>query len=140
MTASGSQRNTEQKTAIKSALLESSNFISAQGLHAVMKARGSSVGLATVYRNLNEMARTGDADVLHAGTDGQLFRSCDEGHHHHLLCVECGRTIQVTGLQEEWVERLARDAGFTVLRHVVEIFGVCSACQAVARGESTVGA
>ncbi len=139
MTITNGRRNTEQKAAIRSALQGSPNFVSAQELHATMKAHGSSVGLATVYRNLNEMARVGDADVLHVGTDGQLFRFCGDGHHHHLLCVECGRTVQVSAPQEDWVERLAHDEGFTVLRHVVEIFGVCPDCQARARRSERAG-
>ncbi|MBG6056453.1 Fur family ferric uptake transcriptional regulator [Salinibacterium sp. CAN_S4] len=123
------QRQTEQKVSVRIALEASPDFISAQDLHGRLRDQGSAIGLATVYRALNEMARVGQADVLQISSTGQLFRSCESGHHHHLVCVDCGKTVQVDAPAEEWVEKVAADEGFTLVRHVLDVFGRCRQCQ-----------
>lgn len=122
-------RQTEQKAAVREALERSAEFIGAQDLFAVMKGEGSSIGLATVYRNLNEMARAGQADVMQ-GHGGQLFRFCNEGHHHHLVCIDCGKTVEFSAPVEEWIDSVAGDNDFAVVNHVFDVFGRCSDCQA----------
>src|SRR5690625_7731505 len=60
-----------------------------------MKSDGETVGLATVYRTLQALTRTGRLDVLVAGDGESLYRQCEaSGHHHHLVCRECGRTVE----------------------------------------------
>lgn len=124
-------RQTEQKAAVRAALEESPDFISAQDLHSRLRARGSAIGLATVYRNLNEMSQAGDADVLQSGT-AQLYRFCGGGeHHHHLVCVDCGKTVEVEVPVEEWVQKVSHENGFTPVRHVLDMYGRCADCEAV---------
>jgi Fur family ferric uptake transcriptional regulator len=130
MSATIGQRQTEQKASIRLALEQSPDFISAQDLHGKLRDQGSAIGLATVYRALNEMARVGQADVLLTSGAGQLFRSCESGHHHHLVCVDCGKTVEVDAPAEEWVKKIAADEGFTLVRHVLDVFGRCPECQA----------
>lgn len=123
-------RQTAQKAAIRAALERSDSFVSAQDLHAELRDEGVTLGLATVYRNLNEMAESGEADVLQAEPNVQLYRFCGDAHHHHLYCVECGRTVEVEAPIEDWVDTVAAEHGFTRVRHVVDIFGVCADCRA----------
>lgn len=122
------QRNTRQKAAIEAALSESEDFLSAQSLHARMKQRGSTIGLATVYRTLNDLVEKGRADILPSGTE-QLFRSCGTQHHHHLVCIECGKAVEIHAPIEDWVEVVAAENGFARVRHVVDLMGVCADCQ-----------
>ena len=83
------QRQTRQKDAIREALRENDEFISAQDLHRWLEEHGTHIGLATVYRQLNALADAGLADTIRL--DGQqLFRLCgDDGHHHHLVSIWC---------------------------------------------------
>lgn len=85
------ERQTKQKDAIRAALADCEEFISAQDLHRRLEDEGSKIGLATVYRQLNALADAGAADTIRL--DGQqLFRLCgDDGHHHHLVCRRCGK-------------------------------------------------
>lgn len=128
-------RHTAQKAAIRAALEHSDSFVSAQDLHAALRDDGVTLGLATVYRNLNEMAESGEADVLQAEPNVQLYRFCGEEHHHHLYCVSCGRTIEIEAPIEEWVDAVTAEHGFTRVRHVVDVFGVCADCRASGRGD-----
>ena len=83
------QRMTKQRSAIFDLLHKEAGFLSAQEVYEKLRAQGSDVGLATVYRNLQTLADNKQVDVLRAeDSDIQLFRYCREDtHHHHLVSV-----------------------------------------------------
>ena len=58
------ERQTKQKDAIRAALADCEEFISAQDLHRRLEDEGSKIGLATVYRQLNALADAGAADTI----------------------------------------------------------------------------
>ena len=124
------KRNTKQKAAVKHALSEAIGFVSAQQLHLVLKNHGSSIGLATVYRALNELSASGEADSLQSSDGELLYRACGEGHHHHLICRNCGKTVEIEADRvESWADEVAKSHGFSFPSHTIDIFGTCSACQ-----------
>ena len=106
-TAGASRRPTRQRAALAELMSTTSEFLSAQDLHSKLQSRGDSVGLATVYRNLQAMAADGDVDVLRTDDGECVYRSCaTDAHHHHLVCRECGRTVEVEGpAVERWATR-----------------------------------
>jgi len=111
-------------------MAEVDDFRSAQQIHDLLRSRGQAVGLTTVYRTLQAMSADGDVDVI-SGEDGEArYRSCSDGHHHHLVCRTCGTTIEVAGpTVERWAARVAGEHGFTEPNHTIEISGICPACQ-----------
>jgi Fur family transcriptional regulator, ferric uptake regulator len=126
-----SRRQTRQRSAVATALETTAEFVSAQELHTRLAESGTKVGLATVYRNLQAMAADGEIDVLRTDDGESVYRSCSRGHHHHLVCRECGRTVEIDGPDvERWAAEMSSDHGFTDVTHTVEIFGRCSACSA----------
>jgi Fur family ferric uptake transcriptional regulator len=126
---SGPQRNTRQRGAIASVLSETDGFASAQDLHALLRSRGERVGLTTVYRALQSMADAGEVDVMRPPGGESLYRRCSSGHHHHLVCRVCGRTVEVEGpTVESWADRVAGKHGFVDVSHTMEIFGTCPDC------------
>lgn len=131
MVKSAPQRNTRQRAAVRAGLGHEPGFVSAQELHAKLRDAGDLVGLATVYRALAEMVNAGEADAIHTEDGTQLFRACDDadGHHHHLICVDCGATVEVDPPIEAWMERVCAENGFTPVRHVLDVFGRCADCQ-----------
>lgn len=121
------RRPTRQQAAVTARLGEIEDFTSAQDLHARMRTAGESVGLATVYRTLTALAAAGDVDVLRTDDGEAAYRMCSTGHHHHLVCRDCGRTVEVEGpTVEQWTERVAAEHGFADVAHTLEIFGTCS--------------
>ena len=122
-------RSTRQRAAVLSALAEVDDFRSTQELHDYLRRRGDAVGLTTVYRTLQALAEAGEVDVIVREDGESVYRQCSNTHHHHLVCRNCGRTVEVEGpAVERWATRVAEEHGFTEVSHTLEIFGVCSAC------------
>jgi Fur family ferric uptake transcriptional regulator len=126
-TATG--RNTRQRAAVSALLQEVAGFHSAQELHAMLRDRGERVGLTTVYRTLQGLAGSGEVDVMRPPGGEHRYRRCSQGHHHHLVCRSCGRTVEVEGpVVESWANRVANAHGYVDVSHTVEIFGTCPEC------------
>ncbi|MEU1467925.1 transcriptional repressor [Streptomyces sp. NPDC005761] len=123
-------RSTRQRAAVAAALDEVDEFRSAQELHDVLKHRGDSVGLTTVYRTLQSLADAGEVDVLRTTEGESVYRRCSTGdHHHHLVCRMCGKAVEVEGpAVEQWAETIAAQHGFVNVAHTVEVFGTCVEC------------
>ena len=123
------RRSTKQRAAVAELLEQLDDFRSAQELHDELRKQGHGIGLTTVYRTLQSLADAGEIDVLRTDSGEAIYRRCSRHHHHHLVCRECGRTVEVEGpAVERWADRIAQENGFSDVSHTVEIFGTCSAC------------
>jgi len=123
---------TRQGEAISEVLDEVAEFRTPQEIHAELRRRGRRVGLTTVYRHLAQLADRGAVDVLRTASGQTVYRRCAaEAHHHHLICRNCGTTVEFEGPEvERWAEAVARAARFHDMSHTVEIFGTCDDCDA----------
>ncbi|MEV7551573.1 Fur family transcriptional regulator [Amycolatopsis sp. NPDC089917] len=123
------RRSTRQRAAVAALLDEIDEFRSAQDLFEHLRDRGEEVGLTTVYRTLQSLADAGEIDTLRFESGEAYYRRCSRGHHHHLVCRDCGRTVEVTGpAVERWAGRIATEHGFVDVSHSLEIIGRCAAC------------
>ena len=122
-------RPTRQRRAVVAALADVEVFSSAQEIHALLRSRGDDVGLTTVYRTLQALADYGEIDCLRTPDGESVYRQCSTGHHHHLVCRTCGRTVEIEGpAVESWADKTAAQHGFAEVEHTLEIFGTCTAC------------
>ncbi len=128
------KRKTWQREAVRDALSATDDFVSAQALHSRMREAGSSIGLATVYRALADLAAEGEADSLQQDAES-MYRACTPGsHHHHLICRSCGATVEIEAdAVESWAASVATAHGYTQPHHVVDVFGLCAPCSVRAR-------
>jgi len=111
------------------ALKRQGKFASAQSVYQLLRKDGESTGLATVYRTLQKAAARNTVDVLRKDDGEALYRLCETGHHHHLVCTSCGKTVEVEGSAvEKWANTVAKNNGFKKVSHVVELFGLCQKC------------
>ena len=111
------------------ALKRQGKFASAQSVYQLLRKDGESTGLATFYRKLQKAAARNTVDVLRKDDGEALYRLCETGHHHHLVCTSCGKTIEVEGSSvERWANTVAKNNGFRKVSHVVELFGLCAKC------------
>ncbi len=122
-------RSTRQRAAVIAALAEIDDFRSTQELHDYLRRKGETVGLTTVYRTLTALADASEVDVIVREDGESVYRRCSGSHHHHLVCRDCGRTIEVAGpAVEKWADAIAAEHGFTDISHTLELFGRCPEC------------
>ena len=119
-------RPTRQRIAVTEALASFDDFRSAQEIHELLDRRGAKVGLATVYRTLQRLSEAHEVDMLRTEDGEAVYRRCSDTHHHHLVCRECGATVEIEGpAVERWTTAMAAEHGFVDVSHTLEIFGTC---------------
>jgi Fur family ferric uptake transcriptional regulator len=124
-TDGAAKRRTEQRRSIVSALAKSDQALSAQELHDNLK----DVGLATVYRNLGRLADEGEIDAIRRPNGETAYRACGAGHHHHLICRDCGKVVELHDCAlSDWSRKIAGEHGFSAVEHQAELFGTCADC------------
>jgi Fur family ferric uptake transcriptional regulator len=130
--ATRGQRSTRQRAAVSAMLDRLADFRSAQEIHEQLRSSGVIIGLTTVYRALQTLADNGEVDVLRTTSGEAVYRRCTTSeHHHHLVCRNCGSTVEIEGpAVESWAQKVAASHGFSELSHTVEIFGLCRDCGA----------
>lgn len=122
-------RRTRQRAAVSAAMGRNGEFRTAQEIHAALRDSGDSIGLATVYRTLAQLADAGEIDCIRTPDGQAAYRRCSSGHHHHLICRSCGRTVEISPPAfETWADQIAAENGFTQIDHELELFGRCAAC------------
>ena len=122
-------RLTPQRLMILSAIENSDNHISAEEIYAQIIARYPNVNISTVYRTMELLKRLGLVTETDLGEGRVRYHPTDKGHHHHLVCRECGATIDLDdSLLAPLKSALLREYKFVAdLRHLA-IFGRCTNC------------
>ena len=123
-------RKTRQKQQLISVLESNSSFKSAQEIFAKLRTDGTQIGLTTVYSQLKMLEAQGGVEVSRSPSGEVTYRKCQIGsHHHHIICRDCGVSVEFTvDSFEAAAHEIARDNGFSMISHTVEISGLCSAC------------
>ncbi|SDK06272.1 Fur family transcriptional regulator, ferric uptake regulator [Nonomuraea maritima] len=124
-------RRTRQRGAVLHVLVDCTEFVSAQQLHALITADGIAVGLTTVYRMLRELEVYDRVDVVRDEAGERLYRLRPfGGHRHYLVCRSCGRSRPVDAeVVEAWVDRVGETTGYAAVEHTVELTGICATCR-----------
>jgi Fur family ferric uptake transcriptional regulator len=96
-------------------------------------ASGEPIGRATIFRALDLFATLGLVERVDLPDGNHAFVACDAVHHHHAICTKCGRSTDIDdGALGEALAALGRRAGFRVMAHRLEVFGLCADCAASA--------
>ncbi len=85
----------------------------------------SKISIATVYRTVRLLEDAGVIERLDFGDGRARFEETREEHHHHLINVQTGEVIEFNSDELEAVkQRIARELGFELLGHRLELYGV----------------
>jgi len=121
-------RLTEPRRLILEAVRGTTAHPSAFAVHRAVRRRLPTVSLATVYRNLRQLAAEGLL-LERAGATGLRFDGNVE-RHDHFTCLSCRRVFDVPPAGAATPRRrVAARTGFEVLDHRVEFYGRCAACR-----------
>jgi Fur family transcriptional regulator, ferric uptake regulator len=105
--------------------------LSAQEIFDKLRASGRRVGIASVYRALEQLSRDGFVQRIDLGSGTTRFEPIHAGgeHHHHVVCDDCGK---VEAFADEELERALHEVegrtGYSVGAHDVVLRGVCEDC------------
>jgi Fe2+ or Zn2+ uptake regulation protein len=98
------------------------------------------VGRATVFRTMRILLEAGVLCRVPFDDGSVRYRVSARGHHHHLVCVACGRVEDFTACDvAPLVARIARTTEYEIAGHRLELYGRCQQCRAGARQEAVVG-
>lgn len=128
-------RVTQERLLLFDEIFSQHKHIDAEELLVAMKAGGSKISRATVYRNLDLLVECGLVRKQRLGRDRFLYEHIHGGQDHdHLVCTGCGRVVEfvspgIAALQAE----ICRAHGFLPSHHTLQISGLCNPC-AAARG------
>jgi len=105
-------------------------------LAARLESEQPATGLATVYRAVRALADAGSLQKIGKRGSSELYVWCvAEGHHHHLVCTECGAVEHAPCPLGETASAPADVAGYTVLGHDMTLWGLCPACSQREKGD-----
>ena len=124
-------RLTEPRRSLAALIAEQDGHFTAAELVTAAQAARPAVGRATVFRTLDLLEGIGAVERLDLPNGDHAYVGCEPAHHHHVVCSRCGRTSEIddAGLRSV-VRDVARETGFRVDDHRLELFGVCPDCQA----------
>ena len=122
-------RLTPQRIMVLSAIEDSDDHISAEEIYAQIVAKYPQVNISTVYRTLELLKRLGLVTETDLGGGRVRYHSVEKGHHHHLVCQECGAIIDLDeSVLSSLKDTLRREYKFIAdLRHLA-VFGRCVNC------------
>jgi Fur family ferric uptake transcriptional regulator len=122
-------KTTQQRELIVDSFLHLEGHVSIEDLLTRVRKRSARVGYATVYRTLKLLTECGLAAPRQFGDGQTRYEVADDiAHHHdHLICLQCGLILEfendeIERLQDEMAARLG---GFKVVRHKLELYGLC---------------
>lgn len=124
---------TPQRRAIVEIIINNKgNHLTTEEIYNLVKINCPEIGLATVYRTvllLDEIGIVARLD-LNDGCSRYELVSEDEHHqHHHLICINCGKVIEVEGdLLEDLEEKIEKKYEFKIENHSVKFYGICKEC------------
>ena len=101
--------------------------ISAEDVYKILIEQGEEIGLATVYRVLNQFDDAGILNRHHSEGGKSVFEISHKEHHDHLVCLKCGKVIEFEDdIIEERQEMIAKKHNIKLTHHSLYLYGECT--------------
>lgn len=124
-------RSTEPRRAVAELIASRAGHFTARELVDDAADRHLGIGRATVFRALELFVDLGLVERLDLPSGEHAYVACEPVHHHHVVCSRCGRSTEVAECgMPEVIREVARQTGYRIERHRLELFGVCPRCRA----------
>ncbi|MCK9228078.1 MAG: transcriptional repressor [Syntrophorhabdaceae bacterium] len=124
---------TPKRLAVLDILSREKIYLSPEEVWTKLKERFSTVGLPTVYRNLEELADGGIIfKMIHPDRKLYYFFCDNKSHHHHFVCTGCRKVDDLNYCAFEEIEReVSENLNGTVSSHIIQVFGTCRQCSSL---------
>ena len=125
---------TTQRRVILDVILENlGRHLSPEEIYDDVRDKYPEIGLATVYRTLQLFEQLNIVYKLNFN-DGcsryELISTSHDHQHHHLICLNCGKVIEVElDLLENLEHEIEKEGVFKIVDHSVKFFGYCNDCR-----------
>ena len=121
---------TPQRRAVIRTIASSQDHLTPAEIYEKVHQDYPNIGLVTIYRTLDMLAKLELICELHAGGSCHSYTISAPEHHHHLICSNCGKVVDFTGYDlGELGQRLSLETGFEIEDHLLEFIGLCQACR-----------
>jgi Fe2+ or Zn2+ uptake regulation protein len=125
-------RITAQREAIVDILLTSEKALDPLEVYDLTRRSHPSLGVVTVYRTMECLEHLGLLQKVHQACGCNKYLKLKEGHHHLLICTNCGRAVYFEGLNfEDQFEKVAENNNFQLQDHWLQLSGLCGRCQKI---------
>ena len=102
-------------------------YMSAEDVYKALMEAGEDVGLATVYRVLNQFDDAGIVTRHNFEGGKSVFELTQQHHHDHLICLDCGKVIEFSDDSIEARQReIAARHGIRLTNHSMYLYGHCA--------------
>jgi Fur family ferric uptake transcriptional regulator len=99
-------------------------------IYEAVKVKFTAVNHSTVYRALRRLVDDGQVSITDIGRGAQVFELVTGEPHHHLVCQNCGKIINLRdGSVEELFGKIEDSHHFKVITKHLALFGYCRDCQ-----------
>ena len=100
--------------------------MSAEDVYKELLTEGEDIGLATVYRVLTQFEQAGLLERHHFESGKAVFELKSDGHHDHLVCLQCGRVEEFYDAEIEKRQKdIAKDRGYKLQEHSLSLYADC---------------
>ena len=132
-------RMTVGRETILKLLSATTDHLSAEDIYLRTHSVNPSIGLTSVYRTLDLLVDIGLIQKFDFGDGRARFEMMEEtkgaNHHHHLVCMGCGRVVDYSdfmNLEVKFLKRIERKLSkkykFKITNHLVQYYGTCAKC------------
>ena len=104
----------------------------AEDIHRRLRAKNKPVGLATIYRTLNLLVRSGLVTAIDLGESHSHFEpDWNRISHGHLICLSCGRVQEFSHAEiQAAINKVGEEKGYLLDKFSIQVFGYCKDCTA----------
>jgi len=123
-------RLTPQREAVIKILLEHPNqHLAAEDIYAMVRKTHPEIGMATVYRTLDLLSNEKIINQLNFEEGYSRYELDSQAHHHHLVCLKCGKITEFKDhLLEEVEKMISTEHNFAIVGHLLKFYGYCANC------------
>ncbi len=124
-------RLTEARRAVAELVADSKRAFTPLEVYDMARRKRRALGLASVYRALENLEELGLIQRVHQPSGCQAFIAAGKGHQHLLLCRGCGATVFFEGDDlAALIRSISRKSGYQIQEHWLQLFGLCKECAA----------